>query len=112
MSFARNFCDTLEVLTPADTTWAIQLVDDNRGKTFRNFTFDEFDRWLEEFDWESNPKGKLSASERRVLTAKFAQKAMEMINSPHQRELTVNAATRTGLRMEVSENFDKIIPVR
>jgi hypothetical protein len=63
-------------------------------------------------DWESNPKGKLSASERRVLTAKFAQKAMAMINSPHQRELTINAATRTGLRMEISENFDKIVPVR
>jgi hypothetical protein len=101
------------VLTPSDTTWAIQLVDDGRGKSLRNMIFDEFDKYLEDFDWATNPKGVLSAKAKRLLTAQYADLAFQNFSSSEQQTTnTIKAAYRTGGRMEVSANYDKIQPVR
>ena len=88
------------------------MTDDNRGKTFRNFTYDKFEDWLENFDWDNNRHGKVSLQERRQLTVQWAQYAFEQMNTPTQRENTIAVATRTGLRMEVESNFDNLVPVR
>lgn len=101
------------VLTPSDTTWAIQLVDDGRGKALRNLMYDEFDAYLEDFDWEKNPRGALSAMEKRVLTAKIMQRVYtKFTTSAEQTQHTINAAIRTGGRMEIEANYDNIQPVR
>lgn len=100
------------MITPSNTTNHLQPVDDNRGKTFRNFTFEDFNEWLEDFDWESNPQGKIPLKQRRILTAKFAQHAYLRMNTAEQQKFTVDAMERCGLRMELNSNFDKIVPVR
>ena len=101
------------VLTPADTTWAIQLVDDGRGKALRKKMMEEFDQFLAKFNWVSNPRGKLTSQEKRILTAQIAQNVFINFSAcPHQRELTIRAATRTGGRMEMTGNYDLIQPVR
>lgn len=101
------------VLTPSDTTWAIQLVDDGRGKALRSMILEDFDKYLEEFDWESNPRGVLTSKEKRILTAQLAQRAFEHFStSEAQTQNTINAAMRTGGRMEMEANYDQIQPVR
>lgn len=72
-----------------------------------------FDAYLLNFNWEENPKGILTSSAKRVLTAEIMQRTFtEFVSDERQRELTIHAATRTGLRMEVENNFDLIVPVR
>lgn len=75
--------------------------------------FDEFDKYLEGFNWTTNPKGVLSAKAKRLLTAEYAELAFQKFSSSEQQTTnTINAAYRTGGRMEVSANYDKIQPVR
>ena len=110
---AKNECSTTVVLTPSDTTWAIQLTDDGRGKAFRNRALEHFDDFLEGFDWQANPCGVMSAAEKRILTATIMQRTFaEFSTDERQRQLTINAATRTGLRMEMENNYENIVPVR
>ena len=100
-------------MTPSDTTWAIQLVDDGRGKAIRNCLYEEFDAYLEGFDWENNPRGVVSAREKRILTAELLQRVFTKFSAcESQTQCTIRAATRTGGRIEVDSNFDKIQPVR
>lgn len=113
LSILQNECSAFPVFTPADTTWAIQLVDDGRGKAFRNDIYSLFDELLSNFDFAANPRGALSAMERRIMTAQFVQKTFDRwAADERQNALTIKAATRTGLRMEREHNFDKIVPVK
>jgi len=57
------------VFTPAETTWAIQLTDDGRGKALRNRIMEKFDAFLEAFDFVAT-QGSISAPEKHKLTAK------------------------------------------
>lgn len=100
------------VFSPSETTWAIQLTDDGRGKALRNMIMEKFDAFLENFDFAAT-KGSISASEKRKLTARFTQEAVAAFaSSEHETENTIAAAWRTGGRMEIDSNFDKIKPNR
>lgn len=113
LNIARDECDAYVALTPSDTTWALQLVDDNRGKSFRGEIDDLTDEFLLEFDFEKNPRGTMPATQKRILMANFVnQVARKWQNSEVERTNTIGAATRTGLRMETARNFEKIVPVR
>jgi len=73
---------------------------------------EKFDAFLETFDFVAT-KGNIPATEKRKLTAKFVQEAvLEFAASEEETANTIAAAWRTGGRMEVSSNFDKIRPNR
>jgi hypothetical protein len=100
------------VLSPGDTTWAIQLVDDGRGKAVRNRILEKFDALLETIDFEAT-KGKISTREKRTITARFVSEAAVAFKADAaELQNTIAAAFRTGGRMEVNANFDKIKPNR
>ncbi|MDT9136367.1 hypothetical protein RSW15_24860, partial [Escherichia coli] len=65
-SHARTKIDV--VLTPAETTPYIQLVDDGRGKALRNLIYEKFDSWLEGLNVGHD---KLSVGEKRMKTVQY-----------------------------------------
>lgn len=101
-------------MTPSDTTWALQAIDDNIGKTFRaDFEADLEANVLMEYDFASNPRGTMEVSKKRIATAQAVQRTYAGWASSQQRkELILLAATRTGMRMQVEANYHNIQPVR
>jgi hypothetical protein len=98
------------VLTPAETTPYIQLVDDGRGKALRNVIYEKFDSWLEALEVSSE---KLSVGERRMKTVQFVKEAVESFATSFQETVnTIHAANRTGGRMTVVGGLEELKPNR
>jgi len=98
------------VLTPAETTPYIQLVDDGRGKALRNFVYEKFDSWLEGLEVGSE---KLSVAEKRMKTVQFVKEAVESFASSMQETVnTIHAAIRTGGRMQIVGDLEELKPNR
>lgn len=107
-------CKVYPVFLPPNVTDVAQEVDDNIGKTLKQMAHKEFDLELEKFDFVSNPKGAISASAKRKITARIYNKVITEFNAdPHKLSLVKNSATRTGMRLTVNgENMDKVVPVK
>jgi len=63
--------DILLILLAPKTTDSAQHVDNNIGKTVKSDTRELFNDFLQEFDWESNPTGKISAKSARMTMARI-----------------------------------------
>ena len=91
-----------------------QFVDDNVGKTIKQMANKEFNLELEKFDFVANPKGTITASEKRKMTARIYNKVIGDFNAdPHKQSLLKNPATRTGMTLTIyGRNLDKFVPVK
>lgn len=101
-------------MTPSDTTWALQAIDDNVGKSFRSdVEVDLEENVLMTYDFVSNPKGTMTLSDKRIAVAQAAQRTfIKWQSSTERKALILKSAIRTGLRMEIDSNYDIIRPVR
>ena len=99
---------------PANCTDVAQFVDDNIGKTLKQMAHKEFNLELEKFDFIANPKGTLSASEKRKMTARIYDKVLAEFNAdPNKLSLLKNSALRTGMAMTIDgNNLAKMAPVK
>jgi hypothetical protein len=100
-------------LTPSDTTWALQAIDDTIGKAFRNDVLRELeDQVLMKYDWRSNEKGTLEVKEKRKVTAKTVQTVFDRWAASNERKKQIMAAClRTGLAITLS-NAEMVVPNR
>lgn len=112
MAKALNKIDVFPVGLPSLCTDVGQLIDDNIGKTFKHDVRKKFDAFLDAFDWEANPKGKIQAKEKRKLMAKYTDEVAGAFNSRHM--ATVQAAAyRTGMCLTIDESdLAKVVPVK
>ncbi len=99
---------------PANVTDIGQFVDDNIGKTLKQMANKEFNLELEKFDFNVNPKGTISASEKRKMTARIYNKVIGEFNAdPHKQSMLKNSANRTGMMLTIDgDNLDKFVPVK
>ena len=86
-------------LTPSDTTWALQPIDDTIGKTFRADVFTELEEFLlNEVRLARTRPAPCPSLKKRVATARAVQAIFDRwTESPHRAELIKAAALRTGL---------------
>lgn len=100
-------------LTPSDTTWALQPIDDTIGKTFRADVEAELETTvLMGYNWEEHEKGTMSIFEKRIATSKAVQHIFDRWGQDHRRlEQIKAAALRTGLAITPA-TLDKVVPNR
>jgi hypothetical protein len=100
-------------LTPSDTTWALQPIDDTLGKTFRADVEAELEASvLMTYDWASNEKGTMPLSQKRIATARAIQATFQRWKEDTHRVAQIQGAVRrTGVAITAS-NFHTIVPNR
>jgi hypothetical protein len=104
--------DIFPAALPALCTDVGQLIDDNVGKTFGRDVTKNFDKYLEDFDFVSNPKGKIAAKNKRMLMARFTNEVAGGFNVKHI-ALVEAAAMRTGFYLTIDESdLEKAVPVK
>lgn len=88
--------DIFPLFLPPGTTDAAQHVDNNNGQTVKHDLRKLFQNYLTEFKWEQNPQGKLSAKERRKLTAGFINTVARDFETNHP-GLVASTALHCGM---------------
>ena len=113
MRYCKLVCNTLKrFLVPSTTNYG-QLVDDGCGNLFRSQIYDLLDEYLDNFPWQTNPRGFLTASQKRqLLVPMIAKTAKEWNSSEVKKNIALGAAERTGLRMVIDELNSGLKPVR
>ena len=97
---------------PPGTTDVAQEIDDAIGKALKSDLMKLFQRYLEGFDFAKNPKGKNTACERRMLTAKFVNQVVQEFEGNHP-TLVKNSGNRTGMSMSIDKsNIGSWVPVK
>ena len=95
---------------PPRTTDASQHVDNNNGKIIKNDIKQCFSDYLQDFDWVANPKGKISATVKRMLMAKFVNQVVEEFETKHP-SLVKRTADQCGMAMTIDgSDQEKIQP--
>jgi hypothetical protein len=104
--------DCFTLALPAQCTDVAQTVDDNVGKQFKADLREKFAAFLESFDWDKNPKGKISAGNKRKLMAQYIDDVAREYNAKHK-SLIESSSIRTGMFLTVDGRRDqKMVPVK
>ncbi len=100
VSEAKVKAGILPMFLAAKTTDASQHVDNNNGKMIKKDVSGHFQTYLQDFDWESNPKGKIALRDRRMLMAKIVNTVVETFDEKHP-HLVKNTARQCGMAMTI-----------
>jgi hypothetical protein len=92
--------DILPVFLPTGITDTGQHVDNNNGKTIKHDLRGICQEYLNNFDWEKNPTGKLSAKEKRKLMAEFVNRVAREYDTKHQ-GLVASTALQCGMSLAI-----------
>ena len=96
---------------PPGCTNFIQPIDAGYGRSLRTAVSNSLDEWLMESENLQKWEGKMSASERRILTTNLVGKANKTVMSDEMDKMRIGCFERTGMLLThiINSDFDKKI---